>query len=267
MAISPTLSLFILRHRLPLLTAMDNHRLALFVFLSLSLNGAAIGKTISASTEEQSTLSKSDLRSKEKRILATDLNAAESKLFVGHIPDIEDVGVFHPIPVPSNFEAYDVDPSDGKISLSELMKVTKAEENVGDSFFAADKNADGEISRSEFAEAPWWLEVDKGDGISNLVESSVDDVDATEDRLPSEESLSWNYILNGNLPSQEDRQMNSVEDQTFHGLPQMDGMSEVNSDGKRMTIDFGDVFDGGEDKVIMSDEDLKKLNEQLMKMR
>ena len=109
--------------------------------------------------------------------------------------------------------------------------------------------------------------MDKGDGISNLVESSVDDVDATEDRLPSEESLSWNYILNGNLPSQEDRQMNSVEDQTFHGLPQMDGMSEVNSDGKRMTIDFGDVFDGGEDKVIMSDEDLKKLNEQLMKMR
>ena len=39
-------------------------------------------------------------------------------------------------------------PVDGKISLAELIKVTKAEENVGDSFYAADKNGDGAISRS-----------------------------------------------------------------------------------------------------------------------
>ena len=52
----------------------------------------------------QSTLSKDDRRLKELRVLATDLTDAEGKLFVGHIPDIEDVGVFHPIPVPSNFE-------------------------------------------------------------------------------------------------------------------------------------------------------------------
>ena len=56
------------------------------------------------STKEQSTLAKNDLRGKEKRILAKDLSQAEEKLFVGHIPDIEDVGVFHPIPVPSFFE-------------------------------------------------------------------------------------------------------------------------------------------------------------------
>ena len=53
---------------------------------------------------EQSTLPKEDLRRKEVRVLKTDLTDAEKKLFVGHIPDIEDVGVFHPIPVPSDFE-------------------------------------------------------------------------------------------------------------------------------------------------------------------
>ena len=46
-----------------------------------------------------------------------------------------------------SFQAYDVDPIDGKISLAELIKVTNAEENVGDSFYAADSNGDGEISR------------------------------------------------------------------------------------------------------------------------
>ena len=40
-----------------------------------------------------------------------------------------------------------MEPTDGKISLPELIRVTKAEENVGDSFYAADTNGDGEISR------------------------------------------------------------------------------------------------------------------------
>ena len=59
--------------------------------------------------EEQSTLAKSDLRWKEKRILSKDLSDDEEKLFVGHIPDIEDVGVFHPIPVPSQFQVNEFD--------------------------------------------------------------------------------------------------------------------------------------------------------------
>jgi len=221
-----------------------------------------------ASTKEQSTLAKDDLRWKEKRILSKDLSEAEEKLFVGHIPDIEDVGVFHPIPVPSNFEAYDVEPTDGKISLSELIRVTKAEENVGDSFYAADTNGDGEISRTEFAAAPWWLEVDKGQPPSNAIEETpAVDVVAVEDKLLPNDQLSWNYILNGKLPSQSEQRSNAIEESSDPELlQQMDGRSEVRTDGKRMTVDLGDIFED-EDKVLMTEEDLQKLNLELAKLR
>ena len=41
--------------------------------------------------------------------MSKDLSDDEEKLFVGHIPDIEDVGVFHPIPVPSQFQVNELD--------------------------------------------------------------------------------------------------------------------------------------------------------------
>ena len=91
-----------------------SHRVSLALLLLLCCQcfcGVSRSKMLHRSTflEEQSTLAKSDLRWKEKRILSKDLSDDEEKLFVGHIPDIEDVGVFHPIPVPSQFQVNELD--------------------------------------------------------------------------------------------------------------------------------------------------------------
>ena len=51
------------------------------------------------------------------------------------------------IPSRISYQAYDVNPRNDAITLFELKEVTKAEENIADSFLAADKNGDGLISR------------------------------------------------------------------------------------------------------------------------
>lgn len=221
---------------------------------------------------EQSTLTKEDLRWKEKRVLATDLTDAEEKLFVGHIPDIEDVGVFHPIPVPSNFEAYDVNPRNDAITLFELKEVTKAEENIADSFLAADKNGDGLISRSEFLDAPWWLEVDnritssstkESVTSSSSKESAVNDVEAAEDQLPFDEHRSWHYILNGMLPQQLQQQQPNPQSQP-QPKPQQQPQPQqhTNDVAGQVSIDLEDAF-AAADTVLLSDDQMVKLRKEL----
>lgn len=48
---------------------------------------------------------------------------------------------FKPIPLPTDFDSYDVDPKDGRIHLSELITVTGAVENVEEAFNASDTDS------------------------------------------------------------------------------------------------------------------------------
>lgn len=259
----------------------------MFVCFSVAVIGGATvanAKTLSTKTSDMNAEDKLILgvssSEKEKRALKEDLGDAE-KLFVGHIPDIEDVGIFHPIPVPANFEAYDIEPKDAHISLEELVKVTGAKENVEESFYAADKDGDMTISRSEFLEAPWWLEVDKTPTEDDISANGF--VTATEDRLPGGEP-SWNYILNGNLRDQQNsnnmmsqfgdrqrdmmsqfgHQQNSNAMMSQFGNQQRDKFTMSQNEPKQMTIDIHDDFDN-ENQVIMTELDLKKLNAKLAK--
>ncbi len=54
-------------------------------------------------------------------------------------PGIEE-GSFEPVPMPFEFEVYDVKPRDGLISRAELTDITGAMENVDKAFEAADKD-------------------------------------------------------------------------------------------------------------------------------
>ena len=105
---------------------------------------------------------------------------------------------------------------------------------------------------------------------NSLEPPTVVDVVATEDRLLPENHLSWNYILNGQLPSQNDEErtnsIESIDSDSIKPRQTDDGKSEVRSDGKQLTIDFGDIFED-EDKILMSDEDVQKLNAELAKLR
>lgn len=78
-------------------------------------------------------------------------------MFVGGIPDIQEVGVFRPIKIPTKFSEYDINPKDGFISLLELTEASDAEEGARSVFKSTDKNFDGRISILEFMRAPWVL--------------------------------------------------------------------------------------------------------------
>ncbi len=54
-------------------------------------------------------------------------------------PGIEE-GPFEPVPMPFEFEIYDVKPRDGLVSRAELTDITGAMENVDKAFEAADKD-------------------------------------------------------------------------------------------------------------------------------
>ena len=124
--------------------------------------------------------------------------------------------------------------------------------------------------------------IDDTSAIDVIGDASAINAVAVEDKLLPDDQLSWHYILNGKLPSQEDstkRESNAIgEDDFLHqqntaalvqpsfdGLFQADGRSEVRTNGKRLSIDLGDVFDD-EDKILMTEEDLKKLNNELAKL-
>lgn len=96
------------------------------------------------------------LSRKERDILSAELGNRMS-LFVGHIPDVENVGVFTPVKVPGKFAEYDQHPQDGYISPVELTTVTGAIEGARSVFLSADLNKDGRLSVLEFIRAPWWL--------------------------------------------------------------------------------------------------------------
>lgn len=105
-------------------------------------------------------LSSTDAKSlsrREREIVAADLGPSRAKLFVGGIPDVDEVGVFRPIDIPTKFSVYDVNPKDGFISLVELTTASEAEEGARSVFKSADTNFDGRISVLEFIRAPWDL--------------------------------------------------------------------------------------------------------------
>jgi len=128
-------------------------QLGLQVFALLMLTSQSCGKVLSR---------------KERKILDNDLGSRAS-MFVGRIPDIEDVGVFHPVQIPTKFSAYDVNPKDGFITLIELTTASEAEEGAKTVFREADVNHDGKISILEFMRAPWKLRPN-----SNYVVNSED---------------------------------------------------------------------------------------------
>jgi len=93
----------------------------------------------------------------EREILTADLGPSRLKMFVGNIPDVQDVGIFRPIRIPTKFSQFDVNPKDGFISLIELTAASEAEEGARSVFKSTDKNFDGRISILEFMRAPWIL--------------------------------------------------------------------------------------------------------------
>lgn len=97
------------------------------------------------------------LSPREREILTADLGPSRMAMFVGGIPDVEDVGVFRPVKIPAKFSAYDVNPKDGFISLMELTSASEAEEGARSVFKSTDTNFDGRISILEFMRAPWKL--------------------------------------------------------------------------------------------------------------
>ena len=50
------------------------------------------------------------LSPREREILTADLGPSRMAMFVGGIPEVEDVGVFRPVKIPAKFSAYDVNP-------------------------------------------------------------------------------------------------------------------------------------------------------------
>ncbi|XP_064603634.1 uncharacterized protein LOC135469045 [Liolophura sinensis] len=90
---------------------------------------------------------------------------------------------FKPIPLPTDFDSYDVDPKDGRIHLSELITVTGAVENVEAAFNASDTDKDGVISLQEFMHAPWNLSgADEMDYV-DIADADMTSGDAEEEYL------------------------------------------------------------------------------------
>ncbi|CAH1791922.1 unnamed protein product [Owenia fusiformis] len=80
-----------------------------------------------------------------------------------------EMGTFLPIPMPTDFDSYDVNVTDGFISLAELVAVTGAKENVELAFKASDIDGDGRLTLEEFKEAPLMLQGETPYDIETLV--------------------------------------------------------------------------------------------------
>lgn len=65
---------------------------------------------------------------------------------------------FEPLPYPSDFTFYDVN-GDGVITIEEMIYMTGEAENMELAFEATDKNRDGHVTKSEFIENPWGVDV------------------------------------------------------------------------------------------------------------
>ncbi|CAH1790718.1 unnamed protein product [Owenia fusiformis] len=77
---------------------------------------------------------------------------------VGKIPGGKNIGKFTPIRMPTDFESYDINPTDGFVTLLELVAVTGAKENVQLAFKDSDIDGDGRLTRDEFLKAPMTLQ-------------------------------------------------------------------------------------------------------------
>jgi len=121
------------------------------------LFGHKLSSLVVIITLSMASINAKSLSRREREILTKDLGSSRLKLFVGSIPEVDDVGVFRPVRIPTKFSEYDVSPKDGFITLMELTDATDAVEGARSVFKDIDKNHDGRISVLEFMRAPWNL--------------------------------------------------------------------------------------------------------------
>ena len=113
-------------------------------------------KEVNPDVEGQEPMVKEDiiLAGKPLNIAADDKNKKENEILIetslgplplkGKLPP--ETEVFYPVHMPTDFKSYDINNTDGYITLQELIDVTGASENVDEVFNACDKDGKYNVS-------------------------------------------------------------------------------------------------------------------------
>ena len=113
-------------------------------------------KEVKPDVEGQEPMVKEDviLAGKPLNVAADDKNKKENEILIetslgplplkGKLPP--ETEVFYPVHMPTDFKSYDINNTDGYITLQELIDVTGASENVDEVFNACDKDGKYTIS-------------------------------------------------------------------------------------------------------------------------